>query len=121
MAGKPIYSFICLSLMPLNGTRTFLCGTSTWKPKECITLYPQYRREAPIENCPSVNFLSSYFKQDGDRKVNVLDVVVVTTAYDATPADTRWNPLADLAAPWGKINVYDAVVVTRVYGKNWTP
>jgi hypothetical protein len=58
---------------------------------------------------------------NGDRKVNVLDVVVVTTAYDATPADARWNPLADLAAPWGKINVYDAVVVTRVYGKNWTP
>jgi hypothetical protein len=58
---------------------------------------------------------------NGDRKVDISDVVIVTVAYDATPIDARWNPLADLAAPWGKINIYDAVVVTRVYGKTWTP
>ena len=58
---------------------------------------------------------------NGDRKVDVYDVVIVAVAYDATPADARWNSLADLAAPWGKINIYDVVMVTRVYGKTWTP
>jgi len=58
---------------------------------------------------------------NGDRKVNIYDVVTVTVAYDATPADARWNPLADLAAPWNKINLYDIVMVTRVYGKTWAP
>jgi hypothetical protein len=58
---------------------------------------------------------------NGDRKVDVYDVVIVAVAYDATPTDARWNPLADLAAPWGKINIYDVVMVTRVYGKTWTP
>jgi len=47
--------------------------------------------------------------------------VVVTAAYDAVPTDARWNQLADLAAPWNKINIFDVVVVTRAYGKEWTP
>jgi hypothetical protein len=58
---------------------------------------------------------------NGDRKVDIYDVVIVATAYDATPADARWNRLADLATPWNKINIYDVVMVTRVYGKTWTP
>ena len=58
---------------------------------------------------------------NGDRKINIFDVVVVTAAYDAVPADARWNQLADLAAPWNKINIFDVVVVTRAYGKEWTP
>ena len=58
---------------------------------------------------------------NGDRNVNIFDVVIVATAYDATPADARWNPLADLASPWNKISIFDVVMVTRVYGKTWTP
>jgi len=58
---------------------------------------------------------------NGDRKVDIYDVVIVAVAYDATPADARWNPLADLAAPWNKINIYDVVMVTRNYNKTWTP
>jgi len=58
---------------------------------------------------------------NGDRKVDIYDVVIVAIAYDATTADARWKPLADLAQPWNKINIYDVVMVTRVYGKAWTP
>jgi hypothetical protein len=53
--------------------------------------------------------------------VNIYDVVTVTAAYDATPADARWNPLADLTTPWNKISIFDVVVVTHVYGRTWTP
>ena len=58
---------------------------------------------------------------NGDQKVDIYDVVIVATAYDATPADARWNPLADLKEPWNKISLPDAVMVTRSYGKTWTP
>ena len=58
---------------------------------------------------------------NGDRRVNIYDVVIVTVAYDAIPTDTRWNSLADLAAPWNKISIFDVVMVTRVYSKTWTP
>jgi hypothetical protein len=58
---------------------------------------------------------------NGDQKVNLYDIVIVTVAYDATPADARWNPLADLTAPWNKISLGDIVVVTRIYGRTWTP
>jgi hypothetical protein len=58
---------------------------------------------------------------NGDRKVDIYDVVIVAVAYDATPTDARWNPLANLAAPWNKIDIYDVVMVTRVYGKTWMP
>jgi len=58
---------------------------------------------------------------NGDQKVSLYDIVIVTVAYDATPADARWNPLADLTAPWNKISLGDIVVVTRIYGRTWTP
>jgi hypothetical protein len=56
---------------------------------------------------------------NGDRKVDIYDVVVVAVAYDATPSKANWNPIADIAQPKGKINIYDVVVVTRVYSKTW--
>jgi len=58
---------------------------------------------------------------NGNRRIDIGDVGFVGAAYDATPADARWNPLADLAAPWNKIDIYDIVMVTRIYDKTWTP
>jgi hypothetical protein len=58
---------------------------------------------------------------NGDRKVDIFDIVTVAIAYDATTTSSNWNPSADLAAPWGKINIFDVVMVARYYGKTWTP
>jgi hypothetical protein len=56
---------------------------------------------------------------NGDQKVSMVDIVTVNLAYDATPTDPRWNPLADLASPWGKIDIFDFVKVSSKYNRTW--
>jgi len=55
-----------------------------------------------------------------DGRVDLYDIVVVATAYGARPGDPGWNPDADVAPPWGTINLYDAVTILYHYGKTWT-
>lgn len=50
-----------------------------------------------------------------DGTVNIYDVVTVTAAYDTTPQDPRWNPLADLNND-GIIDIYDVTIVCHNYG-----
>jgi len=54
-----------------------------------------------------------------DGRVDLYDIVVVATAYGARPDDPNWNPDADVAPPWGKIDVYDAVTILYYYGKTY--
>jgi len=57
---------------------------------------------------------------NGDRIVNMQDVVTVCVAFDSTPSLSHWNPVADLK-PNNKIDIYDVILVTRNYDKTWTP
>lgn len=54
-----------------------------------------------------------------DLKVDVLDVVVITGAYGATPSDPFWNPHADIAQPFEKIDILDIVLCTGHYGEKY--
>lgn len=53
---------------------------------------------------------------DGDGDVDIYDVVMCTGIYGLREGDPRWNPEADLAEPWGIINIYDVIVITARYG-----
>ena len=57
---------------------------------------------------------------NGDRTVNLLDLVVIAIAYDSVPSDPNWNPLADIHKD-NKITLLDLVAVAIQYGKTWTP
>jgi parallel beta-helix repeat protein len=52
-----------------------------------------------------------------DLIVNIFDVVKITGTYGATPASPYWNPHADIAEPYGKIDIFDVVLCTSHYGK----
>jgi len=54
-----------------------------------------------------------------DGRVDLYDIVVVATAYGARLGDENWNPDADVAPPWGIINLYDAVTILYHYGKTY--
>jgi len=54
-----------------------------------------------------------------DLVVNIFDVVKITGAYDATPASSYWNPHADIAEPFGKIDILDVVLCEGHYGKKY--
>ena len=50
---------------------------------------------------------------NGDGVVNIYDIVLAAKAYGSKLGDSNWNPDADLAPLWGRIDIFD--LVTLVY------
>jgi len=55
---------------------------------------------------------------NGDGFVNIIDIAIVARAFGAKPGDPKWNPLADIAQPYGEINIVDVAAVAKDYGKS---
>lgn len=54
---------------------------------------------------------------NGNGEIEIFDVVSVAGIYGCRKGDPKWNPEADLAAPWDVIDIYDVVVVASRYGR----
>lgn len=52
---------------------------------------------------------------NADGIIDIYDLVLVCRAYGARPWDVHWDPRADIAEPWGLINIYDVVTVAARY------
>jgi len=48
--------------------------------------------------------------------VNIVDLVIVALAFDSTPGELHWNPVAD-ARRDGLINILDIVIVAIAFGE----
>lgn len=63
-------------------------------------------------------------KGNGCYKIDIFDVVIVSSAYPsqgtAVP-DSNWFPGADLAPQGGLIDIFDVITVTGKYGLEWDP
>lgn len=57
---------------------------------------------------------------NGDRIVDIFDVVRVCIAYGSQPGDPNWDPVADIIQN-NLIDIFDAVAVCVNYGKQWQP
>ncbi len=53
-----------------------------------------------------------------DRKIDILDVVIVSSIYGATAEDPNWNIMADLKHD-NKIDILDIVKITSKYGEKY--
>lgn len=53
-----------------------------------------------------------------DRKVDIVDIVIVIRAYRSSPGDANWNPLADINQD-GKVDMLDFALVVRDFRKTW--
>jgi len=60
-----------------------------------------------------------YYRTDlnKDGTVNIIDIAIVARAYGTKPGDKNWNPIADVAEPYGEINIIDVARVAKDYGK----
>ena len=52
---------------------------------------------------------------NGDGFVNIYDIVLAAKAYNSKLGDSNWNPDADLAPPWGRIDIFDLVTLTYYF------
>ena len=60
-------------------------------------------------------FIALHGDINGDGRVDILDIVIVTSAFGCTPSDPSWNPKADLKTD-GIIDIFDVVLVANNYG-----
>jgi hypothetical protein len=49
--------------------------------------------------------------------VDILDIAIVAKAYGTEPEDLLWSPIADVAEPYGEINILDIATVAIDFGK----
>lgn len=54
---------------------------------------------------------------DHDGDVDILDVATAAKAWGSKEGDSNWNPIVDLASPYGLIDIFDLVIIARNYGK----
>jgi hypothetical protein len=52
-----------------------------------------------------------------DGKVDVRDVSLIGAAYASSVGSPNWNPNADIAEPFGKVDLLDIVACTLHYGE----
>jgi hypothetical protein len=53
---------------------------------------------------------------NSDGKVDIYDVVLAVEAYGSMLGDPNWNEDADIAEPYGVINIFDIVTICSYYG-----
>jgi PKD repeat protein len=53
---------------------------------------------------------------NGDGKVDIRDVTIVSKAFGSVPGDPNWNPIADLNGD-GKVDIRDVTIVSRAFGQ----
>lgn len=70
--------------------------------------------------CPLMNPYWIPADVNHDLKVGILDVVKITGCYGCTPLDHDWNPHADIALPYGKIDILDVVLCTGHYAEKYS-
>lgn len=105
-----------------NVTLLFQWDTTSLTPCHNWTI----KAEAPLpnDNNPQDNtFVDGYVKiirkgdLNADGKVNILDIVLASIAYNSKPGDENWNPYADIEEPYEKIDILDLVTIAAQFGK----
>ena len=72
-----------------------------------------------VDNYPLMNPYWNPGDVNHDLKIDIYDVVLICVAYGTIPSDPEWNPHADIAEPYGVIDIYDVVRCTSHYGETY--
>jgi hypothetical protein len=56
---------------------------------------------------------------DCNGKVEIADIVKASTSYGSEEEDTNWNPNANFAPAWDKIDMFDLVTCVKHYGEKY--
>lgn len=55
---------------------------------------------------------------NGDQKVNILDAIILSNAFNSRPGDPNWNPNVDINGDL-RINILDCIVLSNYFNKKW--
>jgi hypothetical protein len=100
---------------------TVLWSTTGLTPYQSYTLWAEASLVPNEINTTNnvLTFGAIYVKMlgdiDGNKKIDIYDIVLITSIYGSKTGDPLWNPQVDLN-PDGVINIYDVVAATSNYG-----
>ena len=55
---------------------------------------------------------------NGDKKVNILDAILLSNSFNTKPGDAAWNPNADINGDL-KVNILDAIILAGHFNQKW--
>jgi len=106
-----------------NATLTFSWNTTGLVPCSNFTIWAEASRvpfETNIVNNICFNGwirIKMLGDLNGDDIINIYDIVLAAVAYNSRPGDPNWNPEADVAQPYGYVDIYDIVTIASKYGQ----
>jgi len=72
-----------------------------------------------FDNCFVGGLIEVIPDLDGDGRVGVQDILLAVMVYGCSEGDHNWNPYADMAPPYGRIDIFDLVTCAYYYGRTW--
>lgn len=105
------------ALMALNRTaliehllsHNITSGTTT------LTLRGDLHRIASFEGRDNITISNLLGDVNCDGIVSLNDIVTAAISYSSTEDETRWNPNANYAPPWNRIDIFDLVTITAYF------
>jgi hypothetical protein len=124
---------IATNVTPQTGTKIYISSQLPWLPgfPHPERPYPPWGSPGPPWNgqIPEVMIpfvvenSTFYFSQSGDANfdgaVNIQDVVITSSMYGCTEGESNWHIFADLAPPYGRIDILDLVTCISHYGEKY--
>ena len=115
-----------ITLAPRTSTTLTFTWATTGFPKENYTLTavasPLQGEADPVDyvlvNGPV--FVTIPGDVDGDRDVDIFDIVRMTGVYGISKPDPQYDPNSDIDGD-GDIDIYDIVAAAGNYGESWQP
>jgi len=105
-----------------NTTITFYWNTTGLEPCNNFTIWAEASQVPYETNLENNVYVDGWVKikmigdVDGNGVIDILDLILVSTAYGSREGDPNWNPDADVASPWGVIDILDLVTISSKYG-----
>jgi len=88
--------------------------------KATLTLTGRLHRIAFFRGSATIEVSSLVGDANCDRTVDLYDVAMMLSIYGCREGESGWNPNADLAPPFGLINIYDLVTCAYHYGETYS-
>jgi hypothetical protein len=84
-----------------------------------LTLTGQFSKIASFNGSDTIKVSTLIGDVDCDGDVDLSDAVAMLVNYGCREGEPTWNPNADIAPPYGIINLYDIVTLIHHYGEKY--
>ena len=105
-----------------NITLTFIWNTTGLTPCSNFTIWAEATAVPGEVNLDNNRFTDGYVKIkmwcdiNGDDVIDITDIVLAAASYGTRPGDPNWKEEADVAKPYGYIDICDIVTIASRYG-----